>query len=329
MASWVDRVLGDRDRLGWWTLPVFVATGLAGAVLAGTIAAVYYGQQVDALEDETRASRQELQAAVDRVAEAREEALDEIEGEVESVRETLSRALPVEDAGAIGLALLRTFPDAAPAPDQQGAAVGEVRPLAAQDPPAEQPPAEQPQQPAPRERGAPRIGSAFAVVRAEGTIFFATSYSLVRDDDGPRGVVEDLELVTGEGTFVATVHNWDAAMDVALVAANIRADIGEWLPEEEGVEVGERVFSVGLTPSLNLAQVAATVVATEPRSLLTDLAPLPVTTGGPVVDADGRVVAISTAAYRPYGPNGGTAFAPIRVLCEQLIRCTEQTGTGE
>jgi hypothetical protein len=49
MRTWRDRLLGSEDRRGWWLVPFFLVVGLAGAVLAGSLAVVYDGQQVDQL----------------------------------------------------------------------------------------------------------------------------------------------------------------------------------------------------------------------------------------------------------------------------------------
>ena len=58
-----QRIAGDGTHLGFWTLPVFVATALGGAVIAGGLAQVYYGQQVAQLEEETAAARNSAERA--------------------------------------------------------------------------------------------------------------------------------------------------------------------------------------------------------------------------------------------------------------------------
>ena len=104
--DWRERLLGGRDRLGWWLLPLFVMVGLGGAVLAGSLAVVYYAQQVSQLESETRAAREDLIGAADEVREAADEALDAIDEEVASVREELARGLPLENALEVGVVRL-------------------------------------------------------------------------------------------------------------------------------------------------------------------------------------------------------------------------------
>ena len=80
-----ERILGDKDRLGWWIVPLFVMVGLGGAVIAGSLAVVYYAQQVSSLEQETRGAREDLVGAVDEVREAADDALASISEEVSEV----------------------------------------------------------------------------------------------------------------------------------------------------------------------------------------------------------------------------------------------------
>jgi hypothetical protein len=63
-------VLGSRRRIGLWILPLFLIVGLLGAVLAGTLAVLYYEQEVRRLEGTTAAARAEVAAARDEVGEA-------------------------------------------------------------------------------------------------------------------------------------------------------------------------------------------------------------------------------------------------------------------
>lgn len=117
-----ERLLGGRDRLGWWMLPLFVMVGLGGAVLAGSLAVVYYAQQVSQLESETREAREDLVGAADEVREAADDALEAIDEEVAAVREELARGLPLENALEVGVVRLEvdTRLEASSTGDRQG-----------------------------------------------------------------------------------------------------------------------------------------------------------------------------------------------------------------
>lgn len=127
-VGWRERLLGARDRLGWWLLPLFVMVGLGGAVLAGSLAVVYYAQQVSQLESETRETREELSGAADEVRDAADEAMTAIDEEVAAVRDELARDLPLEDALEVGVVRLEV--DTMLEDDGGGAEPAQVEPAA-------------------------------------------------------------------------------------------------------------------------------------------------------------------------------------------------------
>lgn len=310
-----DAMLGGPRRLGWWTVPLFVAVGLLGAVLAGSLAAVYYAQKVEALRSETEAARSDLNDAVEQVSEAAERALSDIESEVAAVRDDLAITPPLEEAPAAGIASVR--------------AAVVVRP--AQEPTAPPPgpgATEQPEQQGRPAETATRTGSAFAVVAGEGQAFFVTAFAVVADPQRPGFPVGRAEITYAGNTAAAEVHSWDADRDLALlrVPGLPRIEIPEWRPDDEAVDAGTRLFAVGLTPNGTLTQLGTVVGGVDREALLLDTALPDVVRGGPVIDGGGRVVAIASTAYQPYGAGGAANPAvPIRVLCESLIRC----GSGD
>lgn len=313
-SLWVrfkEGLFGGPRRLGFWTVPLFVAVGLLGAVLAGSLAAVYYAQKVDALRAETEAARRDLATAVEQVSEAAEQARTDIQDEVAAVRDELAVTPPIEDATAAGVASVR--------------AVAVVRPAQEPSPPPAGPGGtEEPQEPARPAETVTRTGSAFAVVVGEGQAFFVTAFAVVADPQRPGFPVGQAELTYGGATVGSEVHSWDADRDLALlrVTGLPRVEVPEWRPEDDEVTTGARLFAVGLTPTGTLSQVGVSVGAAEPGALLLDTALPDVARGGPVVDGGGRVVAVASTSYAPYGAGGAANPAiPVRVLCESLIRC--------
>ncbi|HEX9765896.1 MAG TPA: trypsin-like peptidase domain-containing protein [Nitriliruptorales bacterium] len=292
--SWWDRIVGDAQHLGWWTLPVFALVGLTGAVLAGALTVVYYSQQVGQLTRDTAADREELAGAVDEVREAGSEALDAIQSEVADVRDRLRDTAPIEDVAASGVVSVRaTVPAAAPDP----AATGE--------PPAAE----------------TRIGSAFAVVHDGNGTFYATAFALLADPGSPGGALETVELITGEGVVTATVHSWDAERDLALLRAPAAAvTLLQWRAFDNRLEPGDRAAAVGVAPDLSPVQIAGQVGLSSVTALTTGIATPSALRGGPVVDVSGRVVGIVSHDYAPFGPGGGTSFVPVDLLCERMLR---------
>ena len=299
--AWWQELFGDRERLGWWTVPVFVMVGLAGAIIAGTLTSVYYAQQVNSLRDETRQGRQELRDAVDKVKQAGDEATKTIEDEVAAVRESLSRNLPVDDATAQGVVAIR-------------ATVGGGAPQAAPSPGAPAPPSSPTEQ---------RIGNGFAVAYDGQAAFFATSYALVADPSTPGGVLRQVNVVTPNGTVTGQVHSWDEQHDLALVRAVMgEVTVPKWRPAASDLARGERLVTVGVTPALNTVELTASVGFSDVNAIVTDRTPVSFLDGAPVMDSAGNVVAVNTLGYLPYGAAAGStqAVAPIHLLCESMLR---------
>ena len=336
-TGWRARLLGDRDRLGWWLVPLFVMVGLGGAVLAGSLAVVYYAQQVSQLEEETRTAREDLIGAADEVRDAADAALEDIDDRVASVREELARGLPLEDALEQGVVRLevdtrlegsaQADPDVGPAsvddaddadPDDQDdqddgdGDDGDDAGQGTQEPAPSSPPAEQVR--------LQRSGTGFVVVADGEVVFLATSLGLLDDpragDRVPADVPVEVRLPGGSTT--ATVHSWDEANDLLLLRSEIRnVEPLPWREEGEALSPGDRVIAIGATPDLSVVRVGAEVAGVSSRALVTSLPALRLVAGGPVVDLDGNVVGVASAAHGALG--GDPVVVPIRRLCDDLL----------
>ncbi len=335
------RLVGDMDRVGWWTLPAFLAVGLAGAVMAGSLAVVYYSQQVSSLESETREARQDLQDAVDDVEAAREEALTAIDEQLDAVRDVIEDAPPVEDLASLGLVMVEARVNTPPPPSAtaepeappggDGQADGAPNVLA-QEQPANEGPTTPPSSPAPTpDRDAapepppiqPRLGVGFAVAFEDGVTFVATSYGLVVDRDARAGVVEEVVVTTMDGTRTSgTVHSWDDARGLALVRAEVgELPIADWRPRTEPVGAGDRLTIAGLTPKRQPLTVDGSVVLADVEAVVAEAPSIDFLRGAPVLDRTGRVFAVYTPDYRPFGAaaGDGQALAPIGLYCERML----------
>jgi S1-C subfamily serine protease len=335
VSGWRDRLLGGEDRLGWWLLPLFLIVGLAGTVLAGSLAVVYYGQQVDRLRSETAEAREAIMGAADEVREVADEALEAMEEEAAAFRER--QVLPVEDAADRGVVRLQvateitvqrssvTEPRTAPAPDDEEAEAGDPEEGAGtdldDDPGGEEAGAqEEPPPPPPTEERVwvARASTGFVVVRDGEDAFIITSFSLLADPrrtDVPLDVPVTVRTVAGETS--AEVHSWDAERDLLLLRARLGAfEPLEWRPADEPIEVGDRIVGLGLTSQLELVRVGGEL-ASAGNAFLSDLPALATLAGGPVVDHDGRVVGISSLELG--GFRGDPVIVPVRALCDRLL----------
>jgi len=338
VGDWWQRLVGSARRLGLWTLPAFLVVGLAGAVMAGGLAVVFYSLQVGGLEAETRESREQLNQAVEDVQKAGEDALAAIQDEVASVRESLTREVPIEDIDELGVVVIRAIvgspPPAPPPPADDGTeAQGAPNTLAAaqEEPTATEQPTQQPTQeptePAPSPPPSPRVGVGFAVASDGPATFFATSFGLVADDSARAGVVEAVEVVTASGTFRGVVHSWDDGRDLALIRAEAgQFRIGDWRPSQQPLAVGERLTIAGVTPTLDAVFLNAVVGYADVTMVVADIPLVEFLRGAPVLDQSGNVVAVYTLGYRPFGGRAGSgqAIAPVGLLCERMLRNCEE-----
>ncbi|MEX1178640.1 MAG: serine protease [Nitriliruptor sp.] len=291
--SWRSTLLGDRDRLGWWLLPLFVAVGLAGAVLAGSLAVVFSSQRVDRLTQETASARADLATAADDVREAADEAIAAIEEDAEAVRDQLATDLPYADAAAVGIVRLEVELELPTTRDRDGEEVG---------PSAER-----------------RRANGFLVARDGDEGFVVTTLGLLEDPARPGVPLETpVTLRAAKGSSSARVHSWHADRDLLLLRAPVAGlDPLPWRPAEEAIGPGDRVTAVGLTPGLGAVRVGAVVAAADGTGVITDLPTLELLAGGPVVDARGRVVGVASTRYSPF--SGDPVVVPIRALCDELL----------
>jgi S1-C subfamily serine protease len=314
------RLVGETDRVGWWVLPAFLVVGLAGAVMAGALAVVYYSQQVSALEAETRESRQDLQRAVQDVEDAAEDALQAIADEVDSVRDTLERGLPVQDMAAMGLVIVEARVNAPPPESDPPANDDDTD--GAPDVQAQASPSPSPS-PSP-EPIRPRIGVGFAVAFEGGDVFIATSFGLVEDRNARAGVVEEVVVTTPDNQrATGTVHSWEEQHGIALVRVTLdRQPIADWRPRMDPPEPGERVAVAGITPTRGWVQLEGVLGHVADDAMVTTLPPIDFLRGAPIVDGTGRVIAVYTLDYRPFGNSAGAAQAmvPIGLFCERLLQ---------
>lgn len=328
MPRWSQRLLGDRDRLGWWTLPLFLLVGLAGAILAGSLTSVYYAQQVDALEAETREARESAQRAAEEVLAARDEALTEIEKQVDRVRDSLSGELPFESVTDQGIVLIRAFvaSSAAAAPAGSDEAVAAAVQQDSPSPEESPSPTVAPPSPQPQPRVTERFGTGFAVAVEDGVAYFATTYTVVADRSAPGGIAQQVEVQTASGRFEGRVHSWDEGRDLALVSAPTgEVAITPWRRSAEPLAPGARVVLAGVTPSLDGVQLESTVAYVDIGVLVTSLPDIGYLRGAPIVDSQGLVVAVFSSDYTPFGAAGGErqGSVPVQLLCERMLRSCE------
>ena len=102
--------------------------------------------------------------------------------------------------------------------------------------------------------------------------------------------------------------------------------MADWRPRGDVLDPGDTVTVVGLTPDGQPLTMQGEVALADVEKLVTDLPPIDFLRGAPVLDRTGRVVAVYTPAYRPFGAaaGDGQAIAPVGLFCERMLSGCEQ-----
>lgn len=171
--------------------------------------------------------------------------------------------------------------------------------------------------------GEVRVGSGFTIFSDAAETFLVTSYAVVATADG--FAVRTADVYLPSETVTAAVHNYDRDLDVATL--RLRGGplpVPEWRPGDQEVRRGDRVYAAGIAGPGTPTVLEGVVAGVSAQAVVPDLPLNAFLSGGPLVDASGKVVGIASTSYAPYGPVSGdlTYAVPIRAICKRLVRCT-------
>lgn len=179
------------------------------------------------------------------------------------------------------------------------------------------------------EAGGPSVGSAFVVASDGDQTLLLTSYTTVRAATKQPG--PPVEVRKGDQRVRATLHTWQEERDLALLIIN-RGNVPklEFGPKED-LKVGERVFAVSGLGGAGGAVTQGFVADVSANGIQHDASIGPSFQGGPLVNSEGKVLAIASRTY-----NGGLNFVtddvyfgiPIRAACDKVVRCPSGTVSG-
>jgi hypothetical protein len=181
------------------------------------------------------------------------------------------------------------------------------------------------------------IGSAFVVNSDANSSLLLTSYEMVGAATAQPGPKVTLEK-NGE-QVQADVWSWDPEHDLALLkVAKGNLPTLAWAPEQmRATARGTRVYALSGLGGAGAVAVAGMVIDQSQVGLRHDTQLAPDFRGGPLVTADGHVLAVATATYRPLGFDPGTLlYAPdVTMACinQKVLVCppalTGATGAGK
>jgi serine protease Do len=180
--------------------------------------------------------------------------------------------------------------------------------------------------PDPRPRRMTALGSGFVV---DGAGIIVTNNHVIANATSIQVVLQD------DRTFEATVVGRDPASDLAVL--KIEADgplpAVEWGSSDEA-EVGDWVIAVGNPFGLG-GTVTAGVLSAHARDinagpydqfLQTDASINRGNSGGPLFNADGKVIGVNTVILSPTGGNIGIGFAVPSAMAQPIVQQLIETG---
>lgn len=171
--------------------------------------------------------------------------------------------------------------------------------------------------------GEVRVGSVFTVFSNNAETFLLTTYAMVATAEG--GAVDTVEVFLPQQTIRVPVHSFDRERDLAILTAQGGPlPVQDWRPAEETLQRGDALYAVGVAGPDTPAIVQGRVAGNSDLAVIPDIPINEFLAGGPLLDGAGRIVAISSMAYAPFGEVDGTLkyAPPVRLSCESLVDCT-------
>jgi S1-C subfamily serine protease len=175
--------------------------------------------------------------------------------------------------------------------------------------------------------GAPAVGSAFVVFADSQQSFLLTSFTTIQaatQQPGPKITLRK----QGQDDLDATLFTWDQNHDLALLAVN-RPNLPAlaWIAADAPPKIGDRLFAISGLGSTGASITQGFVADVSTDGVQHDV---PIGTqfqGGPLINSDGEVVAVSSRTYSPLNfTTQAVYFAPlVRQACDSVLKCPEGT----
>ncbi|MCA1839566.1 MAG: trypsin-like peptidase domain-containing protein [Actinomycetota bacterium] len=167
--------------------------------------------------------------------------------------------------------------------------------------------------------GAAAVGSGFVVTSNQNESWVITNFHLVAGSAASKGTVK---VRLGNSQRDATVWSWDDHRDLALVILKTgNLPVLEWAAGDPAI--GSQIWAVGTGAGrLQAAASLGHLADVSAEALLVDAGIASSSTGGPVLDNDGKVIGVLSNSYAPAGFPAASGWAvPIRLSCQKVVRC--------
>ena len=175
--------------------------------------------------------------------------------------------------------------------------------------------------------GQPSVGTAFVLFSDSERSYLLTSYSTVAAatvEPGPSLTVR------GQGGEIGiTLASWDPERDLALLVAEDAPNLpAVEIGDPSSIEQGDRLFAVSGLGSDGTSVVQGVVADVAADGIQHDVPVGVQFRGGPLLDADGRLVAIASRNYAPlpFRPDAVFFGIPVREACAEVVQCPTSLG---
>ena len=284
---WRERLV-PKTILG---ISMLILATAIGSAFSGTVLYAYYDYRLSANEDRienfTGNFDQRFQTALDTIAAEREAAKNEVRAELEPIRQIRAEGSTLE------------------------ALVKKVQPsvwfVSTLD-----------------EAGQPSVGSAFVVASDGQQSLMLASFNTVRAATRTPG--PPVKIRKGEEELTAQLWTWQEEKDLALLIVK-KGNLPklEFAGREPVLKTGERVFAVSGLGAAGGAISQGFVADVSSAGIQHDAAIGAAFQGGPLLNSEGQVLAVSSRAYAPLGFGTEAVFfgVPARSACEKVLKCPD------
>jgi len=174
------------------------------------------------------------------------------------------------------------------------------------------------------EAGQPSVGSAFVVASDAEQSLMLTSYNTVRAATRTPG--PPVKVRKGDQEMPATLVTWQEDKDLALLVVK-KGGIPklEFAAKDPALKTGDRLFAVSGLGAAGGAVSQGFVADVSSAGIQHDAAIGSSFQGGPLLNDEGKALAIASRAYAPLGFGTDAVFfgVPIRTACEKVLKCPD------
>ena len=178
------------------------------------------------------------------------------------------------------------------------------------------------------EAGQPTVGTAFVVASDAEKSFLLTSLSVVRASIVRPG--PEIFLQQDKTQAKATLWSWQEDKDVALlIVPTGNLPKLQWA-KSDSTKVGTQVFAVSGFGTAGGAVTNGFIADVSTSGVQHSAALGTAFRGGPLLDGTGKVVALLSKTYSPFGfASDGVWFAPpVTAACDKVLKCPNGQVTG-